>query len=138
LKFVLGIALALGVAFAAYGAAATVSVNGGTLQAGNDNNLQCTEQANVLGWGLETDNGMVSFVRIGLNLNCAGNDLFVSITDDGVEVRSGSVQPIPAGGNCDPDPPGQVCVLVPFAPYPAEDITDIHIFIEGPAGIPNQ
>jgi hypothetical protein len=137
MRYLIGIVVALGIGLATYGAAATVSVNGGTIQAGEDTNLVCTEQANVLGWGLETDDGLVYSVRIGVNDDCVGNAIFVSITETGTEIASGSLDPIPAGGNCDPDPAGQVCVRIPFTPQPAEDITDIHIFIEGPGGTPD-
>jgi hypothetical protein len=136
-RFVIGIALALGVAFTAYGAAASLNVFGGAIQYGEDTSLTCTDGARVLGWGLETDTGLVHFVRIGVNDDCVGNDIFVNITSAGAKIAGGSLAPIPAGGNCDPDPTGQVCVKVDFTPQQAVDITDLEVFIEGPEPAPD-
>jgi hypothetical protein len=113
--------------------AASLSVEGGVIQAGEDTNLTCTSSVRVDGWGLETDDGNVYFVRIhDISPDCTGKDLFVSITDGGAEVRDGSAT-IPADGAAGDNDPnaGQVGVKINFSPYPAEDITDIEVFIEG-------
>lgn len=111
----------------AFASAAALDVNGGTLQYGEDNQLTCTASANVTGWGAETDTGQTSFVRISYDPDCAGNDMFVKITDDGAVVRSTS-KTLDASGNTG---------IMAFTPYPTVDITDIHITIEGPGGDPN-
>lgn len=110
------------------GAAAALTVNGGAIQAGEDDTLTCTNEANVLGWGLETDDGQVEFVRIELDPDtCDGNDMFVNITDGtGGVIAQGSVtlpNLVGAGGH-----------RVTFPAVDAEDIEDIHVFIEGPTG----
>ncbi len=119
------------------GLAATLSVNGGTIQAGEDNDLRCTTNANVDGWGLETDTNMVSYVRIFINANCEGSDMFIKFTQDGTVIAdakltldgSGSTGNVPltAVGWGDTTP----------VPQDASDITDIHIWIEGSGGTPN-
>jgi hypothetical protein len=109
-----------------FAAAAALDVNGGTIQYGEDNQLTCTASANVLGWGYESSDGLVYHVRIGYDPDCAGNTMFVAITDaDSVE-RTGSAELTNVGQ-----------VTVPFTPLPAVTITDIHIAIEGPGGDPN-
>jgi hypothetical protein len=128
LKFLLGIALALGISAAAYAAAATVSVNGGTLQYGEDNDLTCTASADVDGWGADADTGTTTYVRITYDPVCAGNDMFIRITNNGTVIRSATVSNLPATGTT-----GNVS----FAAVPNEDITDIHILIEGPGGNPD-
>ncbi|MDP9494836.1 MAG: hypothetical protein M3P87_06305 [Actinomycetota bacterium] len=116
---------------AAIGSAAALGVNGGAIQAGEDLTLTCdTDGVQVLGWGLETDDGRVYSVRIGGIANaCQTNALFVRVTDGGATVASGTVDPLlPAHTGA-----GQVVVSIPGG-YPAVDIDDLHVFIEGPAG----
>jgi hypothetical protein len=110
-----------------FAAAATLSVNGGTIQYGEDNTLTCTASANVDGWGADADTGQTSFVRITYNPACAGNDMFIRITDGGTVVRS-LTKTLDASGTT-----GNLA----FAPINNVSITDIHILIEGPNGIPN-
>jgi hypothetical protein len=124
LKFMLGLVAALGVAFAAYAAASTLSVEGGAIQAGEDLTLSCTDAAKVEGWGLETDTGKVHFVRISGLAGCEGNSLFASITSGGSEITACEVPAIDAAE--------EVCTFA--AEQDASAITDIHIFIEGPNG----
>ncbi len=115
--------------------AASLIVEGGTIQAGSDTELRCdTNGVRVDGWGLESDNGLVYFVRIhDINTACEGDDLFVNITKDGAKIAGGSAT-IPADTDAAPDDDpdtGDLGVKVSFTPQPAEDITDIEIFIEG-------
>jgi hypothetical protein len=113
----------------AFAAAATLSVNGGTIQYGEDNSLTCTASANVNGWGADADTGQTTYVRIFYDPLCAGNGMFVRITDDtGATVRSVSKDPLDASGST-----GNLT----FAAIDNEDIHDIHILIEGPGGTPN-
>ena len=115
----------------AIGSAAALGVNGGAIQAGEDVTLVCdSDGVQVLGWGLETDDGKVYSVRIGgIADACQGNALYVKVTDGGLTVASGSVEPLlPAHTGV-----GQVVVSIPGG-YPAVDIDDLHVFIEGPSG----
>jgi hypothetical protein len=115
----------------AIGSAAALGVNGGAIQAGEDVTLVCdSDGVQVLGWGLETNDGKVYSVRIGgIADACQGNALFVKVTDGGLTVASGSVDPLlPAHTGV-----GQVVVSIPGG-YPAVDIDDLHVFIEGPSG----
>jgi hypothetical protein len=115
----------------AIGSAAALGVNGGAIQAGEDVTLICDPNGvQVLGWGLETDDGKVYSVRIGgIADGCQGNALFVRVTDGGVTVASGTVDPLLASHTG----AGQVTVSIPGG-YPAVDIDDLHVFIEGPSG----
>jgi hypothetical protein len=130
---VLGFVFAL--VAAVVGSAAAPTVEGGTIQAGSDTDLRCdTDGVAVDGWGLETDNGLVYFVRIhNISPACECCDIFVNITDGGVKVAGGSAH-IPADGDADDNDPDadQVGVKINFdPPVSAEDITDIEVFIEG-------
>lgn len=129
--------------------AASLTVNGGTIQAGSDTDLQCDEGAvRVDGWMLETDTGMVIGVRIhDIDEACSSNDLFVNITNNGNKISEGVKKGWVSG-----DPPGvhipndadaddndtdanEVGVKVYLnPPVQAVDITDIEVFIEGPNG----
>ncbi|MEX2251140.1 MAG: hypothetical protein WD895_03600 [Acidimicrobiia bacterium] len=115
----------------AIGSAAALGVNGGAIQAGEDLTLTCDpDGVQVLGWGLETDDGKVYSVRIGgISDACQGNTLFVRVTDDGLTIASGSVDPLLAAHTG----AGQVVVSIPGG-YSAAEINDIHVFIEGPNG----
>jgi hypothetical protein len=121
--------LALLVGLTVFGAvfalAASLGVNGGAIQAGADTELRCdTNGVQVLGWGLETDTGMVSFVRIGdISPTCAGNDMWVRITKDGSLIAKGSLTLDGSGS-----------AKISFTPQAAVDITDIQVYIEGPNG----
>ena len=121
----------------AFAVAEVLPVEGGAIQAGEDTNLACQQNHVVVeGWGLETSDGKVYFVRLGNieSVDCAGNDLFVVITDGGVAVRDGKAT-IVSGT------PSYLITLTDLGisnttpnPYPAADITDIEVYIEGPNG----
>ncbi len=126
--------LALGALTAlAIGSAAALGVDGGTIQAGEDLSLTCDpDGVQVLGWGLETDDGTVLNVRIGgIHADCVGNAIFVNITDGAATViAQGGVQKPPGGPGITGDQ-----ITIPLNPDPqAAAIEDIHVFIEGPAG----
>ncbi|MDP2660074.1 MAG: hypothetical protein Q8R28_05045 [Dehalococcoidia bacterium] len=127
--------LMLALAGATFAAAAALPVEGGVIQAGEDVNLQCDpDGVNVDGWGLESDSGLVNFVRIwNINGACEGDDLFVNITQGGTTIAQGSAT-IPADGAAGDNQPlaGQIGVKVTFPAQNASAITDIEVFIEGP------
>jgi hypothetical protein len=125
---------------AIYGLAAGLNVEGGTIQAGSDVDLICDEDGvQVLGWSLETNDGNVYAVRIGnIDEQCAGNDIFVSITDTGVEIADGDAtietDAADGGDGCTDTDAAEVCTRIQIpGGVPAEDITDIEVFIEGPS-----
>ena len=110
----------------AFASAAGLIVNGGTIQAGEDLDLVCdSDGVRVEGWGLETDDGMVSFVRIGnIWADCVGADLFANITG------AGGAELTEAGPVTIDD---TIETLTFDTPVPAVAIEDIHVFIEGPS-----
>lgn len=64
--------------------AATLIVGGGVIQAGTDDDLTCDDQVDVLGWGFESDDGLVYFVRIGdVDPACDDATMFVDVLDNG-------------------------------------------------------
>lgn len=110
----------------AFASAAALIVNGGTIQAGEDLDLVCdSDGVNVEGWGLETDTGLVSFVRIGnIWADCVGADMFANITGTGgVELTEAG--PVTIDDSTE--------VLTFDTPVLASAIEDIHVFIEGPS-----
>ena len=111
----------------AFGAAATLGVTGGTIQAGVDSTLYCdNDGVQVLGWGLETDDGKVYSVRLGnVDADCVGNDIFVRISNGAGTLIGPAFSATIAGST----------VTVPFSPaLDASVIEDIHVYIEGPVG----
>jgi hypothetical protein len=107
----------------AFGAAAALNVDGGVIQAGTDDTLTCdADGVHVAGWGLESDTGLVSFVRIGdISSDCSGDAMFVRLYYDGGSLlASGSADPVVVP-----------VTMVSFTPVPAVDIAKIEIFIEG-------
>jgi hypothetical protein len=131
-KTVLALLVIGAVMVAVFGAAAGLSVQGGAIQAGDDYSLKCdNDGVQVLGWGLETDDGTVHFVRIGgIDPNCTGNDIWVWTTKGGANlVRGGPVTldgTMVQGGS-----PGYAKINLD-SPAKAKHITDIHVYIEGP------
>jgi hypothetical protein len=69
-----------------YGAAATLTVNGGTIQAGGDSSLQCdTDGVYVWAWGLNNypvDYGVESVKISGVDAACDGARIMARITLD--------------------------------------------------------
>lgn len=109
---------------AAFAAAATLDVGGGAIQFGEDTDLTCDDAVQVAGWGLETDDGLVYFVRIG-NIampECSGNAMFVQVLGEGdVILADGKFDPL-----------GSNTVKVDIDPaVPAEDIVALKVWIEG-------
>jgi hypothetical protein len=112
----------------AVGSAAALQVNGGTIQAGIDTTLTCDDVVDVKGWGFEQGTGLVHNVRIGgIAPACVGNSLFVTVTSGG-SIFQGSILELTAN-QVEGGTPGTATVA--FTPRPPEDITAIHIVIEG-------
>ena len=81
MKFLFGIALALGIAAAAYGAAATLIVNGGAAQAGSAVVSCDTDGVSI---SYEVNAGLVDSISVsGIAEACAGNDVVVTVTGTG-------------------------------------------------------
>jgi len=110
---------------AMFASAAGLNVFGGTIQAGADATLFCTESAYVGGWGLETDDNTVRSVRIeGINGACVDNEMFVKVYNGATKIFEGKTV---IGGTT-------ASFSFP-SPYLApENITGIKIWVEGPNG----
>lgn len=126
--YMFGLLALFGVVFAA---AATIDLNGGAIQFGEDLSLVCDNAVYVAGWGLETEGthaGEVGFVRIGgISSSCFGNDLFVNITGAS-GILTDELAPVTIDESTE---------KVDFQDWvTAADITDIHIWIEGPNSAP--
>jgi hypothetical protein len=105
------------VATLAFASASVLTVDGGTIQAGQAG-VTCDADGVKANWGLETDDNTVRSVRIsGIDAACAGAEMFVKVDDrptvkatlTGSESQSFSLNP----------------ALAP------EDIGSIRIWIEG-------
>jgi hypothetical protein len=129
------------------GSAADLPLAGGTIQGGNDNDVQTQENhVYVAGWQLEQgeigDNvavtGLVYGVRLwGFDLDTVGLEVYVNITKNGVVIsQQAGAEVVPADGAVPADNQpaankiGIVVALDP--PVYAQDITDIEVFLEGP------
>lgn len=118
-----GVVLSVFVAFAA-----GLAVDGGVIQAGSDESLQCDDAVKVVGWGLETDDGKVYSVRIDdIDGSCADADMFVTLYDSGGTKIGYGHAPAPL------TIPQTTVKLNKLGPTLAEDIVKITVFLEGPA-----
>jgi hypothetical protein len=104
-KFLIGIALALGISFAAYAAAASVNVNGGALQQGTDSNLKCTNDVDV-----DFENifglGNADIVVTGFNANCIGARFYLEFLNSG----GSELASCPPNAGSEPTPPGGILI----------------------------
>jgi hypothetical protein len=113
----------------AYGAAASLVVQGGAIQAGVDATLTCDNNGvKVLGWGLETDDSKVYSVRIGdVDPACVGNKMHVRVFNGsgvplGPQVTISNLPEQPDDG-----------YRFGFSPaIDAESIAQIKVWIDGP------
>ena len=70
------------VASLAFASASMLSVDGGTIQAGEDSTLYCDVDGVKANWSLETDTNTVSGVRISdIDAACEGAEMFVKVND---------------------------------------------------------
>lgn len=112
--------------------ATTLGVGGGVIQSGMDDDLTCDpDGVSVLGWGYESDDNMVYFVRVGhIHSACEGCSLAIAISDNsGTYIEKcwiGSLATTELQGGT----PGYAkCSFSP--PIPAQNIGDIRVTIEG-------
>jgi hypothetical protein len=133
---VMSLVITMGVAF---GSAADLTVRGGTIQAGMDNDVKMYDIAAVNGWMLETDTGLVSGVRLALiaHVDDFGGDneleYWVIITGDVGQELTRSYKQImfPIQPHTDYNLPNEAFIF--DTPVLAEDIYDIHVYVEGSA-----
>jgi hypothetical protein len=122
MKFLIAIALALGISAVAYAAAAQLNVNGGVIQYGEDTQLQCDQDGVQVYWS--TNGADVDHVTIaGISGNCVGTDIGIVITGSGNSVLYTSpFQNHSVDGN--------EVFNIPAGVH-SVDVTDIHITIRG-------
>lgn len=105
----------------AFASAATLNVNGNTIQAGVDSNLACDADGVNAAWGLETTDNTVRYVRIeNIDAACAGQSLFLKINEQAGDAYG----PVAITGDS---------VTVHFTgtyPHP-EDVNSLRVWIEG-------
>lgn len=96
-RFIIALAVVAGLGSAAYGAAAALTVNGGTVQAGSDDSLTCDDAVDVsytVVWNAAADRFDVSAVTVsGIAPACNNNNVSVELTDengDGIASASGN------------------------------------------------
>lgn len=106
--------------------AATLIVGGGVIQAGTDTDLTCDDQVNVLGWGYESDDGLVYSVRVGdIDPACDGSTMWVQVYDNGGSLLGkGEVASLDSTANAHYS-------ISLTAPVPAQNIGSISVAIEG-------
>jgi hypothetical protein len=123
-KFLLTIAVAVALASVAYAAATTLSVNGNSLQYGEDADLSCTD--NVAVW-YQTTTGpsgveYVTTVSLGgMHSDCNGVEAKVVLTD-------GTVTPLWVSGYVT-IAGGSAGFPVPANTIEVEDVDDIHVTV---------
>lgn len=106
--------------------AASLIVGGGVIQGGTDFDLTCDDEVDVLGWGFESDDGLVYFVRIGdVAATCDDADMWVQVYDNGSVLLGKGSATLDAATN----PTGYKVYL--DAPVPPQNIGSVNIVIEG-------
>lgn len=106
--------------------AATLIVGGGVIQGGTDFDLTCTDEVDVLGWGFESDDGLVYFVRLGpVDAACDGSDMWVQVYDNGSQLLGKGSATLDSMTN----PSGYKVNL--NTPVPPQNIGSINVVIEG-------
>lgn len=106
--------------------AATLIVGGGVIQGGTDFDLTCDDEVDVLGWGFESDDGLVYFVRIGdVAATCDGADMWVQVFDNGNQLIGKGSATLDSVAN----PNGYKVSL--NSPVPPQNIGSINVVIEG-------
>jgi len=115
------------VASLAYGAAASLNVNGGVVQAGEGSVGQCDSDGVSVGYHVKYDNivndFVVDFVTVSnIASACGGKTVAVQLTSGGLAITNASgTATIPSGG-------GSVQVNLQ-TPAKAADVDDVHVAI---------
>lgn len=111
-----------------FASAATLGVNGNVIQAGVDGDLRCDTDGVGAGYGLETSDNSVRYVRIeGIADACIGADLFLKVN----ESTGDALGPFVIADNGASGDDNTVTVHF-TSPYPTpESLTSIHVWIEG-------
>jgi hypothetical protein len=107
MRFLLSVVLALGIAAAAYGAAASLNVNGGTVQAGSAS-ATCDDNHVTVNYTLDNLGQVDEVIVSDIDAACAGTDVFVTVEDSGnnpIAALSGMAADLMAGDDvtCGPN-----------------------------------
>jgi hypothetical protein len=128
MKFLIAIAVALGISAVAYGAAAQLNVNGGVLQYGADTDLTCVASVQASGTTLSATNDVVDYISVNGLSTCGGQKVRIGITGTG-SVPGGACEWF--NGNVDPSDPAwyarNTSLSCGSGNIHNADITDIHI-----------
>ncbi len=108
------------VATLAFASASVLAVDGGTIQAGQDNSLYCDTDGVKVNWGYESTDQTVRGVRItGIDAACVGADIFVKTNEMSGDAISTEIT-------------GDVARISFPAPYPTpESLESVQVTIEG-------
>ena len=122
MRFLLALAFILGIAGAGYGAAASLTVNGGAIQYGSDDMLTCDDGVEI---AYATTNAIpprVSVINIdGIDAACNGQAMRLQLTHSSGEVIY-EANPIAVAGTINHSIPTALRPLV-------TDVADVHITI---------
>lgn len=77
--FIAGVVAMVAFAMAAF--AATLTVDGGVIQAGSDEDLTCTTTVTVTNYGVETDDDSVRFAKLSGLEPCVGEKVIIQFMD---------------------------------------------------------
>jgi hypothetical protein len=123
MRFLFAVVLALGIAAAAYGAAASLTVNGGTVQAGSDSVTGCDTGGVDVSYTVLYDSSVPGFKVTAVTVSnidpaCNGKKIDVVLTQGGnnVGLASGTVGSGSFSGSVLPTPD-------------AADVDDVHVVI---------
>jgi hypothetical protein len=153
-KFLLALALALGVASVAYGSAAWLDVKGGSVQAGDDYDLVCDEDGVRVKWdkyliatpdvGPDTVTFKVDKVEISdISHRCGGATVELVLTCKAHDEPGNPGGPFELCGGQDEGYWGNVpvhggSVVIDIEDLPVKLITDLHVAIVSESGDPGQ
>ncbi len=127
------ITLLAGVMAAAIGSASTLAVNGGSLQAGNDNSLVCDSGGASVGYTVAYVSGDFRITHAtvtGWHADCIGKLVDVVLTQGGVPIAfaDGVVQFLGTGNNRSTGP-------LAVSPQPlASSVDDVHVLVMSDPG----
>ncbi len=114
----------------AYGAAASLNVDGGVVQSGSDTTLTCDTNGVTVSYTVTWNNTTKKFEVTGVTVsdidnNCDGKKITVQLTkSDGTAASGTSSQTATI-----PSDPNQTSVTLSGFSSPADEVTDIHVAI---------